>query len=109
MKIGLYLRVSTTNQKNNTSLGYQNTLGMDFCKRSDYEYEIFEDVESGGKYNRLEFDKLKEKIKNKELGGIWVYDNDRLSRTMEVGMKISDLILENKCRLFILTVLCNLK
>ena len=101
MKIGLYLRVSTTNQKNNTSLDYQKTLGIDFCKRSDYEYEIFEDVESGGKYNRLEFDKLKEKIKNKELTGIWVYDNDRLSRKMEVGIKISDLIIENDCRLFV--------
>ena len=53
MKIGLYLRVSTENQKNNTSLSYQKTLGIDFCKRSNYEYEIFEDVESGGKYNRL--------------------------------------------------------
>ena len=101
MKIGLYLRVSTLNQKNNTSLEYQKTLGIDFCKKSDYEYEIFKDVESGGKYNRLEFDKLKEKIKNKELDGIWVYDNDRLSRKMEVGMKISDLILENRCRLFV--------
>ena len=101
MKIGLYLRVSTTNQKNNTSLEYQKQLGIDFCKRSNYEYEIFEDVESGGKYNRLEFDKLKVKVKNKELDGIWVYDNDRLSRKMEVGIKISDLIIENRCRLFV--------
>ena len=101
MKIGLYLRVSTENQKNNTSLSYQKTLGIDFCKRSNYEYEVFEDVESGGKYNRLEFDKLKEKIKSKELTGIWVYDNDRLSRKMEVGIKISDLIVENDCRLFV--------
>ena len=101
MKIGLYLRVSTVNQKNNTSLSYQKTLGIDFCKRSNYEYEIFEDIESGGKYNRLEFDKLKEKIKNRELTGIWVYDNDRLSRKMEVGIKISDLIVENDCRLFV--------
>lgn len=101
MKIGLYLRVSTVNQKNNTSLSYQKTLGIDFCKRSNYQYEIFEDVESGGKYNRVEFDKLKEKIKNKELDGIWVYDNDRLSRKMEVGIKISDLIVENNCRLFV--------
>jgi len=101
MKIGLYLRISTVNQKSNTSLEYQKTLGIDFCKRSNYEYEIFEDVESGGKYNRLEFDKLKDKIRNRELNGIWVYDNDRLSRKMEVGIKISDLIIENECRLFV--------
>lgn len=101
MKIGLYLRVSTANQKNNTSLDYQKSLGVDFCKKSNYEYEIFEDVESGSKFDRVEFDKLKQKIINKELKGVWIYDNDRLSRKMEVGIKISDLIIENDCRLFV--------
>ena len=101
MKIGLYLRVSTMNQKDNTSLEYQKNLGIDFCERSFYEYELFEDITSGGKYDRKEFDKLKEKIKNKELDGIWVYDNDRLSRDMEVGIKIQNLIIDNGCRLFV--------
>ena len=101
MKIGLYIRVSTKNQKENTSLQTQQMLGKEFSDRSGYEYEIFEDVESGGNYNRKEFDRLKEGIRSGELGGIWVYDNDRLSRDIEVGVKISNLIIDNKCRLFV--------
>lgn len=101
MKIGLYIRVSTKNQKENTSLQTQQILGKEFSDRNGYEYEIFEDVESGGNYNRKEFDRLKEGIRSGELGGIWVYDNDRLSRDIEVGVKISNLIIDNKCRLFV--------
>ena len=52
MKIGLYLRVSTMNQKNNTSLDYQKSLGVDFCNKSKYEYEVFEDVEDFIKKNK---------------------------------------------------------
>lgn len=101
MKIGLYIRVSTKNQKENTSLQTQQILGKEFSDRNGYEYEIFEDVESGGNYNRKEFDRLKEGIRSGELDGIWVYDNDRLSRDIEVGVKISNLIIDNKCRLFV--------
>tara|TARA_R110002073_G_C9484041_1_gene580242 strand:+ start:1189 stop:2817 length:1629 start_codon:yes stop_codon:yes gene_type:complete len=101
MKIGLYLRVSTKNQKENTSLQTQQIIGEEFSKISGYEYEIFKDIESGGKYDRIELDRLKEGIKSGELGGIWVYDYDRLSRDIGVGVKISNLIIENKCRLFV--------
>ena len=101
MKIGLYLRVSTKNQKENTSLQTQQIIGEEFSRISGYEYEIFKDIESGGKYNRKEFDRLKEGIRSGELDGIWVYDNDRLSRDIEVGVKIQNLIIDNKCRLFV--------
>ena len=38
MKIGLYLRVSTKNQKENSSLQTQQILVEEFSKRFGYEY-----------------------------------------------------------------------
>lgn len=100
-KVGIYCRVSTNNQTKNTSLENQKILGVEFCERSNYEYEIFEDVESGAKYDRKKFLGLESKVKSGEINGIWVYDNDRLSRDVEVGQKISKLITDNNCRLFV--------
>jgi len=101
IKVGIYCRISTQNQSKNTSLSNQKFLGIEYCKRNNYEYEIFEDTESGNKYDREKFLDLEKKVLSGEIGGIWVYDNDRLSRSIEVGEKISKLITNNGCRLFI--------
>nr|WP_314865670.1 recombinase family protein [uncultured Flavobacterium sp.] len=101
IKVGIYCRISTQNQTKNTSLNSQKTLGEEFCDRNNYDYEIFSEIESGGKIDRKIFNQLTEKIENGEINGIWVYDNDRLSRDVGVGQKIYNLITENNCRLFI--------
>jgi DNA invertase Pin-like site-specific DNA recombinase len=101
IKVGIYCRISTSNQTKNTSLLSQKLLGIEYCEMNDYEYEVFEEVESGGKYEREEFLLLENKVKNGEIKGVWVYDNDRLSRDVGVGQKISKLITDNKCKLFI--------
>lgn len=101
MKVGLYCRVSSLSQKENSSLENQKILGIEFSKRFEYEYEIFEDVESGGKLNRKEFSRLLKLCKSGEINGIWVYDNDRLSRDYDVGGDIRKIILEYDLRLFI--------
>jgi DNA invertase Pin-like site-specific DNA recombinase len=101
IKVGIYCRISTQNQSKNTSLSTQKILGEEYCKKNNYDYEIFEDKESGNKYDRKNFLSLEEKVKSGDIKGIWVYDNDRLSRSIEVGEKISKLITNNNCRLFI--------
>jgi site-specific DNA recombinase len=101
IKVGIYCRISTNKQIKNTSLSQQKFLGIEYCKRNNYKYEIFEDKESGFKYDREKFLDLEKKVLSGEIGGIWVYDNDRLSRSIEVGEKISKLITNNGCRLFI--------
>ena len=101
MKIGLYLRVSTKNQKENSSLQTQQILGEEFSKRFGYEYEIFEDVESGGKLDRKELNRLLELCRNGELDGLWVYDNDRLSRDYDVSGDLRKIIVEFDLRLFV--------
>ena len=59
MKVGIYIRVSTKEQINNSSLDYQKRLGMDFCNRRDFEYEVFQEARSGGGVEkRLEYKRL---------------------------------------------------
>jgi len=101
MKIGLYLRVSTKNQKENSSFQTQQILGKEFSKRFGYEYEIFKDVESGGKLDRKELNRLLELCRNGELDGLWVYDNDRLSRDYDVSGDLRKIIVEFNLRLFV--------
>jgi hypothetical protein len=103
MKVGIYCRVSGSKDKkeDNSSLENQQFLGVEFCKKSKYEYEVFKDVESGGKLDRKEFSKLVELCKNKKIDGIWVYDNDRLSRDYDVGGEIRKIIINYRLKLFI--------
>jgi len=101
MKIGLYLRVSTKNQKENSSLQTQQILGEEFSKKLGYEYEIFKDIESGGKLDRKELNRLLELCRNGELDGLWVYDNDRLSRDYDVSGELRKIIVEFDLRLFV--------
>jgi site-specific DNA recombinase len=101
IKVGIYCRISTSNQIKNTSLQSQKVLGIEYCEMNGYDYEVFEEIESGGKYEREMFLKLENKVKSGEIRGVWVYDNDRLSRDVGVGFKISKLITDNNCKLFI--------
>jgi site-specific DNA recombinase len=101
IKIGIYCRISTSNQSKNTSLLSQKILGIEYCRINNYDYEVFEEIESGGIYEREEFLQLESKVKSGEIKGVWVYDNDRLSRDVGVGHKISKLITDNNCKLFI--------
>ena len=99
MKIGVYCRVSGLSQRENTSLENQKSLGIKFCNQSGYEYEVFTDVESGGKIDRKVFSKLLEECKNGKIDGIWVYDNDRLSRDYDVGGEIRKIVVDNNLRI----------
>ena len=51
MKIGIYCRVSTINQVEKSSLTTQKKMGIEFCERKGFKYEVFNDVISGTKIN----------------------------------------------------------
>ena len=82
MKVGIYCRVSGDKQKDNTSLGSQKEMGIKFCKEKNYKYEVFSEVVSGKMIgsSREMFSKLETKLLNGEIGGIWLYDWDRMVR-----------------------------
>ena len=101
MTVGIYIRVSTTTQKQNFSLDYQKQLGIDYGIKNNFDYEIFEEAKSGGSTEkRSEYKRLVESIKTGILDGIWVYDNDRLNRNIKDGYNLIELIKENKCKTF---------
>ena len=103
MKVGIYCRVSSDKQSDNTSIESQTEYGISFCKRKGYDYEVFSEVVSGTIKGNLRdvFRQLEDKLINKELDGVWIWDWDRMIRDMGVGVAFRDLIEETKCRLFV--------
>jgi len=104
MKIGIYCRVSTDKQLNNTSISEQKKLGIEFCNKKGYEYEVYSEQISGTirGSDRDEFFKLETKLHTKELDGLWFYDWDRMIRDFEVGVYFRNLIADTKCKVFVL-------
>ena len=79
-RLGIYCRVSSMKQMDNTSLENQKQRGIDFCELNGYQYEIYKDVISGSKVDRSGLNQLMDKIYSKELDGIVLYEWDRLQR-----------------------------
>jgi len=104
MKIGIYCRISTDKQKENTSIDEQKRLGIEFCERKGFDYEVYSDQVSGAIEGNLrdEFVKLERKLHSKELGGIWFYDWDRMIRDFSVGVYFRNLITDTNCKVFVL-------
>jgi site-specific DNA recombinase len=101
MRIGIYCRVSTENQKDNTSLSNQEELGISFCKKHNYEYEIYREVFSGKDSNRIELSKLEYKLLDKELDGVWLYNWDRMIRDKSVMIYFEELVNKSGCKVFV--------
>ena len=106
MKIGIYTRVSTEEQKKTgISLRDQELRGIEFCIRYGYEYEVFSDGGYSGELDiehRPELNRLVEKLltKPKEIDGIFVVDIDRLTRDAQLGFFLKQVFIENEIKLF---------
>ena len=103
MKVGIYCRVSSDQQKDNTSLESQKEIGINFCKSRGYEYEVFSEIVSGVKLGdeRNVFLKLEEKIFEGEIEGIWLYDWDRMIRDVEVMLYFRKLVEDSGVKVFV--------
>ena len=106
MKIGIYVRVSTEEQrKTGISLRDQEQRGIEFCAKNGFNYEVFSD---GGFSGELEIEKrpalsrLVDKLltKPKEIDGIFVVDIDRLTRDTKLGFLLKQIFQENEVKLF---------
>lgn len=103
MKIGIYCRVSTDKQKDNESLGLQKRRGIEFAKKMGFEYEVYEEIISGGKIgvDREEFKKLEDKVWKKEIKGIWFWDWDRMIRDVEVMVYFRNLVKDTNIKVYV--------
>jgi site-specific DNA recombinase len=103
LKIGIYCRVSSLKQIENTSLKNQKDNGIRFCKNNGWEYEIFSESVSGGKEfsDRNMFNSLSDKLLNKELDGIWFNYWDRGWRNDRIKHFFIQLVKDSGCKVYV--------
>jgi len=77
MKVAIYVRVSRTDQVLENQI---NPL-VDYCKRMNYEYEIFEEKESTRKTRPVQW-ALYNRLLKKEFDGLLFYKLDRWARSL---------------------------
>jgi site-specific DNA recombinase len=103
LKIGIYCRVSSLKQTENTSLKNQKDNGIRFCENNGWEYEIFSESVSGGKEfsDRNMFNILSDKLLDKELDGIWFNYWDRGWRNDRIKHYFIQLVKDSGCKVFV--------
>lgn len=90
-KLAIYVRTSI--DKENTSISQQKNLGISFCKKNNFQYQIYEDIGKSGYTddieNRKGLQNLIYDIEKKIIDKIWVFENSRLSRNDSVSIFLS--------------------
>ena len=80
MKVAIYTRVSTDDQNPET----QKQMIIDYCKREEHEIiGLYQDVYSGAKDSRPEFDRLLYDMRRRRFQVIVVYKLDRIGRSLQ--------------------------
>ena len=91
MKVAIYVRVSRTDQVLENQI---NPL-VEYCKRMEYDFEIFREKESTRKTRPIQWD-LYNRLLRKEFDGLIIYKFDRWARsTKELIEHIENLINKN--------------
>ena len=112
----VYVRVSTKDQIENTSLDNQMNLGIEYVNKnhnSEFKYiiiwreegksgdDIVDDEDFGEMVKRELLNILMDNWKSKIVQNIWVYDLSRLSRNDEVSQLIKGIIYKNGISLYL--------
>lgn len=80
-RVALYVRNSTTEEKQNPNVQINPLINK--CKLEGWDYEIFQEFSSGSTETRPELDKMLKKIRNKEFDAVVVWRLDRLGRSLK--------------------------
>jgi len=90
-KLGIYVRTSI--EKENMSIPQQKKLGIEFSKKHNFEYIIYEDIGKSGYNDDIEnregLQNLIYDIEKKIINKIWISENSRLSRNESVSIFLS--------------------
>ena len=101
MKIAIYTRVSTIDK--GQTLEQQELPLIEYCKKENWEYEIFKEFASGSKESRPELDKMMQRVRNKEFDAVMIYRLDRLGRTLKHLLQLVEEFSNKKIRFICLT------
>jgi len=81
MKLALYIRNSTTEDKQNPQTQINPLVAK--CNQMGWEYVIFQEFASGAKESRPELDKMLQRLRMGEFDAIMVWKLDRLGRSLQ--------------------------
>lgn len=101
MKTALYVRNSTTEEKQNPQTQI-NPL-VEKCKRENWDYVIFQEFASGSKESRPELDKMIQRIRKMEFDKVMVWRLDRLGRSLPHLLQLIEEFRKNKVKFISLT------
>jgi len=91
MKVAIYVRVSMQDQ----TVENQKLPLIEYCKRMNWDYEIFEEKESSRKTRPIQWE-LYNRLLRKEFDGLVIYKFDRWARsTKELITHIESLVEKN--------------
>lgn len=80
LKVAIYTRVSTDDQNPET----QKQMIIDYCTRQGYEIVgAYNDIYSGAKDSRPDFDRLLDDMRKRKFNAIAVYKLDRIGRSLQ--------------------------
>lgn len=88
MKVALYIRNSTNEEKQNP-MTQINPL-VERCTREGWEYAIFQEFASGAKESRPELDKMMQRVRAKEFNAVVVIRLDRLGRSLKHVLQLME-------------------
>lgn len=101
MKIAIYVRVSTIDK--GQTLEQQEVPLIEYCKKENWEYEVFKDFASGSKESRPQLDIMMQRIRNKEFDAVMIYRLDRLGRSLKHLLQLVEEFSNKKVRFICLT------
>lgn len=101
MKCAVYIRVSTDNEEQKTSLVNQKSYFVDFIQKNNYDlYDFYEDVESGTTEKRENLQRLLKDAENKKFDIILTKEISRLARNVETIYKIKKITENNNIGIY---------
>lgn len=93
MKVAIYLRVSTQDQ----TVENQKLPLIEYCKRMNWQYDIFEEKESTRKTRPIQWE-LFNKLLKKEYDGLLIYKFDRWARSTKELVEHMETLVERGVR-----------
>lgn len=95
MKVAIYVRVSTQEQ----NLDNQKIPLIEYCKRMNWDYEVFEEKESTRKTRPVQWD-LYNRLLRKEFDGLIIYKFDRWARSSKELIEHTEKFIEKNIKVF---------